>query len=271
MLGLLWALLLGSWGQPGFPIPAVASQETGPALEDLHYRVDLWIWQDAARVRVTLKSLGSGRYLAEVTGEAQGLAGLVSGHRQDRYQTEMVYRQGQLRPLIYREESRRRGKSRLKEYRFDYARARLELWQGQDARELKLKWHTSLKEPIYDPLSAFYNGRLGFLGPIREGETLRVAGIPYPKPEEIQVRIGPETQEGRQVMVALANPAFEKQKGLAFVLFDANRVPTRLWSRVLHFGKILGQLLPDSKPLKGPLPEGSAAGWPPPPNGCVPE
>jgi hypothetical protein len=122
-------------------------------------------------------------------------------------------------------------------------------------RGLTLTWHTPLKEPVYDPLSAFYNYRLGLLGPLKEGETIKVAGIPHPKPEEIEIRNGPVTSEGRQVTVAILNPAFEDERGLVFVYFDDRGAPTHAWTRVLHFGKILGQLLPVSEPLKGGLPE----------------
>ena len=106
-----------------------------------------------------------GRYQAELAVEPQGLLALLSGNRLDRFQTEMVYKDGRLTPQIYREETRRRGKYRLKEYRFDYDQGRLELWQHHQGKGLLRKWETTLpKEPIYDPLSAFYNFRLGALG-----------------------------------------------------------------------------------------------------------
>lgn len=248
---LLLAILLLAW--PATPAPG--SQAEPPVLEELQYRVDVWVWRDVARARATLKGLGSGRYLAEISGEARGLLDLLSGHRRDSYQTEMICRRGRLLPVVYREESSRRGKRRYKEYRFDYARGRLEMWKWKEGRGLTLTWDTPLKEPVYDPLSAFYNYRLGLLGPLKEGETLKVAGIPHPEPEEIEIRTGPMTSEGRQVMVSILNRAFEDERGLVFVYFDDKGAPTRAWTRVLRFGKILGQLLPVSEPLKGGLPE----------------
>lgn len=250
-LGGLLAIII----QVGGAALGVAAPATAAVLEDLQYRVDVWIWRDAARVQLRLEGLGAGRYRAEVTGVALGLAALVSGHRRDRYQTEMVLKEGRLLPVLYREESHRRGKARVKEYRFDYARERLELWQGQTGRELELKWHAALTTPIHDPLSALYNGRLGFLGPLTEGNTLKFPGIPYPQPEEYEVRLGPETPAGRQVMVVLVNKAFANRRGLIFVTLDAKRVPTQVWSRVLRFGKIVAQLLPGGQPLKAGLPE----------------
>ena len=215
---------------------------------------------DLVRAGVVLTSLGSGRYQAEVSGEAKGILAPLSGHRRDTYATEMVCRDGRLMPLVYREESRRKDKRHLKEYRFDYAKGTLEMWQWHQVKGMVRKWKTDLKGPMYDPVSAFYNYRLGLLGPLAPGETLKVTGIPYPKPEEYQVRLGSQGKEGGQAMVSIRNDVFEKKQGVVFVDLDAGRVPTRAWARVLGFGKVVGQLLPTSKALKGGLPEFAAGG-----------
>jgi hypothetical protein len=225
--------------------------------------VDAWIFQDAAQARILLTRLGPGRYRAEMTGETRGLVALLTGQRRDRYATDMVLQEGRLLPLLYQEESRRRGKRALKEYRFDYEHGRLELWQGKGGPGLVRRWQTKLQGAVYDPLSAFYNWRLGFLGSIREGETLKLTGIPYPQPEEIVVRVGPLTPEGRKVMVTLVNRAFENERGQVFVYFDEDRAPTQAWTRVLMGGKISGTLTPGSQPLKERLlepPSGTAQG-----------
>lgn len=223
-------------------------------VEDLHYQVDAWVWKDVARARVTLRRAGEGRYVGEISGEALGLARVLSGNRRDTYQTEMVYRDGRLAPVVYREESRRRGRRHLKEYRFLYEQGRLELWQWEENQQkMSYKWQTPLHESFYDPITAFYNHRLGVLGSFKAGDTLKLLGIPYPEPEFIEVRIGPETPAGREVMVSLINQAFENQKGVVYVTFDQNRVPTRAWARVLVVGKISGHLQPGSQSLKAPL------------------
>ena len=116
-------LLLGLWP---LPPPAMAA----PALlEDLRYRIEVLSLQNAVRVKLTLNRLGPGRFTAEIIGETQGLIKLLSGGQRERLQTEMVWRNQRLLPLIYREESWRREKRRLKEYRFDYSQGRLELWE----------------------------------------------------------------------------------------------------------------------------------------------
>lgn len=251
----LKTLLLALLVLAGAALPGRAAPAAQTLLEDLRYRVDVLVLQDAARVRITLTRLGQGRYRAEVTGELQGLLQVLSGDRQEALRTEMICRQGRLMPLVYREESRRRGKYRLNEYRFDYEKGTVQLWQGrQEKQALTLKWQTPLTQSFQDPLSAFFNCRFGLLGPIRDGETIRVPGIPYPKPEEIEVRIGPETPEGRKAMVSIVNPVFNDSRGLVFAYLNEKLVPRRAWTEVLRF-TIRGELLPGSRALSGILPE----------------
>ena len=88
-------------------------------LEELHYRLEALSLQNAARVKLTLNRLGPGRYTAEIIGETLGLIKLLSGDQRERLQTEMVWRDNRLLPLIYREESWHGKKRRLKEYRFN--------------------------------------------------------------------------------------------------------------------------------------------------------
>ena len=235
-----------SWGQA----PAAAPQ--GELLEDLKFQVEYLLWKDVAQAQLTLKSLGPGHYQAEISGEPLGLLKVITGKRRDSYQTEMILRHGKLVPLVYREESQKKGHRHLKEYRFNYDQEVLELWQLKEGKGMVQKWHTALKDPIYDPLTAFYNCRLGLMGPIREGQTFKVAGIPYPKPEEIEVRIGPETAEGRKIMIAINNKAFENDRGVIFAYLDAARVPNRPgpapgWAR--SAAELAG-----GKPLNGGLP-----------------
>lgn len=244
---IVLAVLAGSGGS------APASVPKSQLLEDLKFRVEYLLWKDVAQAQLTLKSLGSGRYQAEISGEPLGLLKLLLGKRRDSYQTEMIYRNGKLVPLIYREESRKKGKHYLKEYRFDYDKGRIELWQLKEGKGIMVpKWHTALNGPIYDPLSAFYNCRLGLMGPIREGETFKVSGIPYPKPEEIEVRIGPQSAEGRKVMIAINNKAFENSRGVVFAFLDSARVPQQAWTDS-RIGKISGHLA-GGKSLHGGLP-----------------
>jgi hypothetical protein len=229
LAGVVLCLVLLLLIQLGLRHPVLAA----PALlEELHYRLEALSIQDAARVKLTLKRLGPGRFTAEITGEPQGLMKLLSGGQRERLQTEMVWRHQRLLPLFYREESWRDKKRRFKEYRFDYSQGRLELWEWHEGKGLSKKWQTDLAGQVYDPLSAFYNIRLGVLGPTREGETNTIQGIPYPHPEVMEVRLGATTDSGLKAMVSLFNPVFPNSRGEVFAYLDKQLVPHQAWTTV---------------------------------------
>ena len=85
---LLLLVLLLLQLAPG-PLPVAAAP--APVIrENLEYQVSLGPWSDVARVHLVLKELEPGRYLAEVSGAAQGMWQLSSRWLPERYQTEMV-------------------------------------------------------------------------------------------------------------------------------------------------------------------------------------
>ncbi len=220
-------------------------------MEDLRYQVDVWILRDAIDARVTFTRLKPQRYKAEVKGRAQGLLGLISGQWRGVYATEMVYSEGKLLPAVYREESQHRSKKNLNEYRFDYDKKVVELFKwDNDKKALTKRWQTELNKPMYDALSFYYNQRLNGMSFHKGGETLRFQGIPYPKPEEIILRIGPNTAEGRKIMVSLDNRIFENERNHVYAFLDKDGVPTEAWTHVLRFGRITGKLLAGGKRLK---------------------
>jgi hypothetical protein len=256
LAGVLFVLILLLIGLFPPQPPAMAA----PALlEDLHYRIEVLSVKDAARVNLTLNCLGPGRYKAEINGETRGLIKLLSGGQRERLQTEMVWRNHHLLPLIYREESWRGKKRRLKEYRFNYSQGRLELWEWHEGKGLAKKWHTDLADQVYDPLSAFYNCRLGIIGPTREGEVSTIQGIPYPQPEAMEVRLGGESPDGRQVMLSLINPVFQDSRGVVFAKVDKQFVPRQAWTTVSGI-TIRGLLLPESTIMAPGLPGLAAPG-----------
>mgnify|MGYP001059978878 CR=1 FL=1 len=223
-----------------YPETGLAASALVP--EKLHYTVAALWFKDAGWATISLSPAGPDEFVGIIEGQTSGVISWFTAHRRDKYQTRMQLQGGRLVPLSYIEESWRRGRHHYKEYRFDYSKHRLELWQRQENGDLELKWATELAEPIYDPISAFYNFRLGALGPIKGGETITVAGIPYPEPEEIVIRIGLRSDEGQKVTVAIRNRAFENESGLVHLVFDASLVPQTAWTRVLKFGKLSGRL-----------------------------
>lgn len=221
------------------PAPAAAAPEFK---ESLDYQVSLGPWDDVARVHLILQELAPGRYRAEFTGAAQGLWRLLSRWLPERYTTEMVFRDGRLQPLVYREEFMNQGQHVLKEYRFDYEHGRLTLWRQADGGRKVKKWQVPLKEPVYDLLSLFYNARLGTLGPLPGGATVKVAFLPTPKPQELVFRFGEMTDQGRKVMLNYRQPDTGTVDHY-FIYLNPEQVPTLAWARVTFFGKLSGRLL----------------------------
>jgi hypothetical protein len=220
----------------------VAAAPTPVIRENLEYQISLGPWSDVARVHLVLTELEPGHYLAEFSGAAQGMWQLLSRWLPERYQTEMIYREGRLLPLVYREEFISKGKSVRKEYRFDHERGRLSLWrQAEGGAEVK-KWEVPLKGPVYDLLTLFYSVRQGAFGPLPGGATLRVMVLPTPAPQEMVFAIGPETGRGRKVMMGYRPPESDTVDQYFFFL-SPEQVPTLAWTRVTLFGKLAGRLL----------------------------
>ena len=234
------------------PAPAETAAEC-ETREDLNYQVSLGPWDDVARVHLVLKEVQPGRYLAEFSGAAQGMWRLLSRWLPERYQSEMVYREGRLVPMVYREEFQEKGRHYRKEYDFDYEHGRLTLWSQVDGGEKVKKWEVPLKEPVYDLLSLFYNVRLGSLGPTPGGSSLRVAVLPTPEPQELVFHIGPETDQGRKVMLN-ARRSGSTAEDQYFIFLNQNQVPTLAWTRVALFGKLSGRLLNPDQVRKDVLP-----------------
>ena len=250
-LSLLLVIQLWLPGPPAMAAPAL--------LEELSYRLEVLTWQDAARVRLTLHRVGPGRYEAEIVGEAMGIFKSLSAGQRERLQTEMVWRHQQLLPLIYREESLRRGKRRLKEYRFDYDKCQLALWEWHAGKGLMKKWQTELATQVYDPLSAFYNIRLGILKPNQAGETNAIPAIPYPRPGNMEVGLAPAPNSQLKAMVSLVNPLFQGSRGQIFAYVDQRLVPQQIWTTISGI-TIRAMLLPGGVIMPPGLAELTASG-----------
>jgi hypothetical protein len=229
--------LMTGWG----PTPALAG-EAPEIREKLIYQVSLGPWDNVARVQLVLKRLPSGHYLAEFSGAAQGVWRLLSRWLPERYQTEMVYRDGRLLPLLFLEEFQCQGRRFRKEYHFDYEQRRLTLWSKARSGEMVKKWEAPLNEPVYDLLSLFYNFRLGSMGTPPDGANLKITLLPAPEPQELVCRFGSDNGEGRKVMVNWRVPGSATENS-GFITLSPERAPILAWMRVTFFGKLGGRLL----------------------------
>lgn len=237
-VGRVWLIII--WLFIGLAPGALAAAPE--VRENLEYQISLGPWSDVARVHLVLKELKPGHYLAEFSGAAQGMWKLLSRWLPERYQTEMLYRDGRLQPVVYREEFEEGGQKVLKEYRFDYDRSRLTLWRQSGGSEKIKEWEVPLTGPVYDLLSLFYNVRLDALGPAPGGSSLRVMTLPDPKPRELVFHIGAVTDEGLKVMVNSPS-ASAGEADQYFMFLNPERVPTQAWTRAGILGKLAGRLV----------------------------
>lgn len=236
-------LILGFLGLLVGPVPGPAAAGAPHYLEELRYRVGLTPFQEVARVHLRLTEVGPGRYRAEFAGAAQGAWKLLSRWLPERYETEMAFSQGRLQPLVYREEFEAGGHHISKEYQFNYARKLLTVWRSQDHREPLKQWQGPMQKGVSDPLSLFYNLRLGAYGPLRPGQTLRIPLVPTPEPHEMVLRLGDETPQGLKVMVEVKGTGSDAELGPYYLVCSRERVIRRAWTRVLCVARLSGQLL----------------------------
>ncbi|MFZ2088289.1 MAG: DUF3108 domain-containing protein [Desulfobaccales bacterium] len=228
-----------------------ASPASGKVLEELNYQVDVWIWQDALKAKVVFREVGPGRYRADLDGRTQGLLSVITGNWGGSLSSEMEYSQGKLQPLVYREISNKKGARRVMEYRFNYAEKKVELWKQDKSGNMTKNWETDLTRPMYDPLTFFYNRRLtGQPWGEKAGETLKFQGIPYPKPDEMTLRVGEKNTDGRKIMLELENRVFRDERSQVYAYLDADGVPTKAWTKVMKFGNVNIKLLPGGKRFK---------------------
>jgi len=232
-------IFLAGLGHPATSL-AVTS---GGQLEELNYRIGLGIWSDVGRAHIRLTQEGPGRYRAEFAGGGQGFWKILNRWLPERYETEMSWVGDRLQPQVYLEEFRDKSHQVHKEFRFDYSRGVLEIWEGLDYKQPVKEYQIPMKEPVYDPLSLFYNLRLGVFGPLTAGETLRVALVPSPETREIIFRLGQNTPKGLEVMLDVKVQGEKYQAGTYFLDCTPQGVPLRAWTRVFFFGKVSGELL----------------------------
>jgi uncharacterized protein DUF3108 len=226
------------------PAAGLAQEGAGKQIEDLQYRLNLGALHDVAQVHLTLTEIGPGRYRAEFAGAAQGAWSILNRWLPERYETEMTVSQGRLVPLVYREEFEAGGHHVSKEYRFDYSRRLLTLWRSQDHGEPAERLQVPLEQPVYDPLTLFYNLRRGAFGPLTGGKTLRVAMVPAPEPRELVLRLGPDTPQGQKMMLEVTGAGSGAKDADTYFLDCAPRgLPRQVWTRVLSLCKLSGELV----------------------------
>jgi hypothetical protein len=232
-------IFLAGLGHPGAGLAVTPAGQ----LEELNYRLGLGIISDVGQAHIRLTQEGPGRYRAVFAGGGRGFWKFLNRWLPERYETEMAWEGDRLQPLVYVEEFQDKGHHVHKEFRFDYSRGVLEIWSGVDQQKPEKKYQIPMKQAVYDPLSLFYNLRLGVFGPLTPGKTLRVALVPSPETREIIFRLGQITPKGLEVMLGVKVEGVKYDAGPYFILCTPQGVLLRAWTQVFFFGKVSGELL----------------------------
>lgn len=153
----------------------------GLAGEHYVYDLDFLFFHNLAEGEIRLEATGQpGQYRAELIGRTLGVAAWLTGDRTQRYTSLMEQTaDGRLRSLVHEADILKRKdgvwKDRSKRYRFDYAAGKVYQEKGRDG-----VYHPGAtfelpagEEPV-DLLTAFYNLRAGFYGPLVAGTRIEV-------------------------------------------------------------------------------------------------
>lgn len=227
---------------PSEPITPPIAVGRPPVPETLTYNMQFFLFNPAAvgTIRIAPIEDGgngeNGRWQIEIEAQTLGFLRKLGLKRNDRYRTVAHMTPYGLVPDLYEMEIRSGKKYRSKRFTFDYEKGRVWMEQSdKDGTPPERKWEYPLSSaaPYFDPLSTFYNFRLGWLGEPRAGETYRAAGIPLDQGEPIRIRLTrSQNPEGKEVpgvfdaMVFIENRTFiERKSRTLFVRFDA---PTML-------------------------------------------
>jgi hypothetical protein len=197
-------------------------------------------------------------YRAVLEARTLGVAAWLTRDRIQRYVSEMeVGPDGKLRSLSH--ESRiikRKGdniKDRTSLYAFDYRKRQVRYQRARDGEFYKdVQLPMAEGDPPNDFLTAFFNFRAGFFGPIKEGRRYVIPTFDRDGTEEIVVEIlfpreRPEDnffpQEGILGRVSLDEEVFDTGGGLVYVWFDKYGRPAKgVVENVIGLGHVRGAL-----------------------------
>ncbi len=248
---------------PPEPITPPIAKGRPPVPETLTYNMEFFLFNPAAVGTIRIAPIGNGgnsgnggngRWQIEIEAKTVGFLSKLGLKRNDRYRTVAHMTPYGLVPDLYEMEIRSGKKYRSKRFSFDYEKGRVWMEQtDKDGAPPEQKWEYPLSPttPYFDPLTTFYNFRLGWLGEPRAGETYRAAGIPLDQGEPIRIRLvrawdgGQEIPDAWDATVFIENRTFIARKSRTlFVRFDrSSMLPTEGRAQaVTLLGDVVGTL-----------------------------
>ena len=240
---LIWMACVGWPCRAAQPEPAEQLPVAEPVAETYHYDI-AFLWFDRiAEAELSLQPAEDpNRWQVMLEASTRGVAAWLTSDRAHNYASFMkLERDGAFTALrhdsniIKTKDGRRRV--RLKSYLFDYDRQRIVRQIKRDGRQ---KDDVVLPMPAAKPndiLTAFYNFRRGFYGPIEEGGKYRIPTYTRKGPSEIVVDVlglddRPSSprfpKDGMLLKVQLDKEIFDTSKGIVYVWLDGQGRPAEV-------------------------------------------
>ena len=241
-----------------FAWPAAADERLESMLnEDLSYGISFLWFDNLAMGRIRLQP-GSvaGTYIASLEAHTLGLTAFLTRHRRSRYETTMELADGRLRPIRYEKVgSRGTGndtRHRRTIYEFDYVRRKIRFRKVKtgfpDRREIR----PMPDGDFSDILTALYNLRAGFVGPLVPGADYTFPTMVSDESETIVIRALDAAEResyndfpagGQLFRVLVGRDVFDTGEGAVLVwVDDAGRPGRTVVENVLALGDVTGTL-----------------------------
>jgi hypothetical protein len=199
----------------------------------LTYLTDCWLLPEFAEGVLTFQGVrNENRFLATLETRLQGVVGLLSLQRQDLFVSCMEWSTAARRflPVWYVEQVSRKGKWRRKVLIFHHEQHRYDEHKIHADRTRRRR-AAFARDFIDDPLSAFFNWRIGAFGPLAPGQAFRIDDLARKDPLVLKVQMASEGKN-RQLLAQDPDPgdkAYYLQADLEQELFHLLQGNVEVW------------------------------------------
>lgn len=228
--------------------------------ENVRYDLAFLWFKKAAESKVSFSRDGKG-YKAVLEAETKGVVGFFTSHRKHRYVSYLTYfpAENRVRTSVF-ERTVVIGKRKEETFTYlDYDKKMMEWKDYKKGRLVETKSEAIPDGIEYECiLSAFYNFRLGFFGPIEKGRQFAVKTIPEKGRSTIDVDITSDKEALKKrrlfgkyfsksfynVNVKVPKDIFKSRSGEVSMLIDEEIVPVHgVVKDYIGFGDIKGRLV----------------------------
>jgi hypothetical protein len=256
------------------PLPGVSLPTTSLRPEFLEYDIGFLWFRQVARGEISLQPEGpAGRFIATLEAKTQGFIGWLTLYRRHIYRSFLRFD-----PLLQRLTSTRfvkvetvRQDSSETVTELDYVRREM-TWRHYENGVLDEEGREPIPPGVIyeDILSAFYNLREGFYGPLHPGKRLTLTTLPLreqPKSKKLTVRsfdirvATPEEEakerrrfpqlarEGLLAIVRIPKEIFRQKTGEVRIWFGRDLIPlSAVVEDAIFYGDVKGWLTSSSRP-----------------------